>query len=152
MKRIEHRAISIMIFLFSVAFAVGALTMPMGTVRAPGPGLVPLILSLATAVTSGVVALFSYPKEPDTEDSFEKEFVKPLSIAIILAGIIAVFESAGYLASIFVGAFLVLKVLEKMSLIKSLIIAFVLCLSSYLLFARVLGVSLPSCEICTIFS
>lgn len=151
MKRIEQRVVPITLFLISIAFAAGAMTMPMGTIRAPGAGLVPLLLSLAMALSSGVVVLLSFIKEPGIQQSGEKEFVKPLSIVIILAGIIAVFESAGYLASIFVGVFLLLKVLEKKSLIKSLIIAFVLCLSSYLLFDRILSVPLPSCEICKIF-
>ncbi len=142
MATAEARLVALFILAVAIAFGAAALTMPMGTVLAPGPGLVPLILAGATAVAAGAAAM-SPGKLRASDEQSTSPSLKPLAICCILGAMILAFERVGYVATIAAGAFILFKFVERRSLVLSVLVAGVLSGGSYLLFTKLLRVSLP---------
>ncbi|MGD9920808.1 MAG: tripartite tricarboxylate transporter TctB family protein [Pseudorhodoplanes sp.] len=128
----------------AVAFSAAAITMPMGTITAPGPGLVPLLLSVATAIAAGSALWTSFrgrSEESTTEDS-PRPF-KAMIICAILAGAIFAFERIGFLATSFLCVFILLKFVERKSWAVSIIVPAILSGGSYLALTHLLRMNLP---------
>jgi len=53
--RTLHAVVAAAFFALSVAYGVGSLLLPMGTLERPGPGFFPLMVALAMAILSGLL-------------------------------------------------------------------------------------------------
>ena len=53
MERVLQAVVAAAFLLLSVAYGIGSLLLPMGTLERPGPGFFPLIVALVMAVLSG---------------------------------------------------------------------------------------------------
>jgi hypothetical protein len=141
---LENRSVSALIMIAAVAFAAAAITMPMGTITAPGPGLVPLLLSVATAIAAGSALWTSFRGQ--SIESTAKDSPRPFKamvICAILAGAILAFERIGFLATSFLCVFILLKFVERKSWALSIIVPAILSGGSYLALTHLLRMNLP---------
>ena len=140
------------IAVMAIIVIYSSLQMPLGTILTPAAGLVPLLLGCGTLLMA-IVAIFS--PEPAAEDTSDPEaeaddraeegrkVPRPLLIMIVLGLMIFAFERVGFVVSLLVGSFVLLRVVERRPLILSFIISVALSGGLYVLFAKILLVSLP---------
>jgi putative tricarboxylic transport membrane protein len=147
------KLVSAAIAVAALVFIYGSLKMPMGTILTPAAGLVPLLLGCGTLALAIVTILGKEPAAAEDASGLEDEggdqanegrkAPRPLLIMIVLGLIIFAFERAGFIVSLMGGSFLLLRFVEKKPFVLSFIISLVLSGGLYLLFTKLLYVSLP---------
>ena len=138
--------LAIAVFLLAVAafFIWGALRMPAGTFAVPGPAIVPLILGTLLAATGAVLiikTLVSRAQRPGQPVTFDLR-----AVIILFGSLTAVafaFEPAGFMATISVFLFALLRTFSPLGTLRSALLAIVITLVTHWFFASLLGVSLP---------
>ena len=138
--------LSIAVLLLAVAafFIWGALRMPAGTFAVPGPAMVPLILGIllaASAVMLLVKTLVSRAPDPSRPVTFGLPAVLILFGA--LTAVSFAFEPAGFMATISVFLFAMLRTFSRLGTLRSALLAIVITLVTYWFFVNLLGVNLP---------
>jgi putative tricarboxylic transport membrane protein len=154
MRPVYAKLVSVVIAAAAIVLIHGSLKMPMGTLLTPAAGMVPLLLGCGALVLA-IVAIVS--PEPATEEPASgpeaeaqdppdgaRKVPKPLLIMIVFGLIIFAFERAGFILSLMVGTFILLRFVERRPLILSFVISLVLSGGLYLLFSKVLYVNLPA--------
>ena len=131
----------------AVALVVGllaawaAMGMRVGTLTDPGPGLWPLVASIAMVLAS--VALLVRPGSATEADPFTRASLIVLVGAVSLLAYSWLFERIGFEIPTALLLLLWLKVIGRESWMSSIIITVVSTAVFYLLFVTGLGVSLP---------
>lgn len=158
MRPLFAKLVSGAIAVTALVFIYGSLKMPLGTVLTPAAGLVPLLLGCGTLLLAIVTIVSPEPAVAEDDPGPESEsneterkdqpydrrwLPRPLLIMVVLGMIIFAFERAGFILSMLGGCFLILRVVERRPLISSLLISLVLSGSLYLIFSKVLYVTLP---------
>ncbi|PXY27141.1 tripartite tricarboxylate transporter TctB family protein [Prauserella muralis] len=131
----------------AVPLAIGALAavaswqLGVGDTADPGPGLWPLIVSVAMVVVSAV--LFLQPRPTGTEERFGRESLVVAVGVLSLLGYALLFERVGFEIPTVALLVLWLKVLGRESWRMTVAVSLVASAASYLLFITGLEVSLP---------
>jgi len=115
---------------------------PMGSLAEPGPGYLPFALGLALAAFGALVAAAGRHSPALRWARFD-DGLKGLAILAGLAFAALAFERLGYRITIAVLLLYYLGVLERRSWLMTLVLAIVVSLGTYYLFARLLRVPLP---------
>ncbi len=154
MRPIYSKLVTIFIAAAALGIVYGSLRMPMGSVLAPGAGLVPFLLAGAAFVLAIVAAVLPEPAttkagsdpKAEGEDQPEKASAvpRPLLIMIVLGLVIFGFERAGFMLSLLGGLFILLWFVERRPLALSLSLSLSLSVGLYFLFSKFLYVSLPA--------
>ena len=137
-------AIAVLLLALAAFFLWGAWRMPAGTFAVPGPGVVPMILGAllaATALVLFIKALIGGRSEAGVSVAFG---VAP--VAIIFAALTAVavaLERAGFIATLSVFLFVLLRVFSRLGSLRSVLLAVVIALAARWFFDNLLGVNLP---------
>ncbi len=144
MIRAEPRNIGSSIFFMLIGgfLAWKSIGLSLGSVRAPGPGFFPFILSLMLIGLALIIFFQALKQEPQP---FEKG-LRRRRVAIALGAIILyafVMEPVGYLISTFFLIFLLLKIMVKKAWWWGPGVACIVTLFSYVLFKVWLQVLLP---------
>jgi putative tricarboxylic transport membrane protein len=121
-----------------VYFAVG---MPLGTVRAPGPGFAPLALGVFLALVGLACAVRGW-RQPAIEPVVLGETKVLVCLALLAAGIVA-WTTLGYLPTS--AAFLTIsfRVFARISWVRAFAIGVVSAVIIWVIFEKALGVPLP---------
>ncbi len=153
MSPMYARLVAIVIAAVALIFIYGSLKMPMGTILTPAAGLVPLLLGCGTLVLAIVDIVSPEPAkaegaispeaEPQDQPDQSRKVPRPLLIMIVFGLIIFAFERAGFMLSLLVGTFILLRFVESRPLAQSFIISLVLSSGLYFLFSKLLYVNLP---------
>ncbi|MEK7230768.1 MAG: tripartite tricarboxylate transporter TctB family protein [Pseudomonadota bacterium] len=136
--------IAVLLLALAAFFLWGAWRMPAGTFAVPGPGVVPMILGAllaATALVLFIKALIGDRSEAGVSVAFG---VAP--IAIVFAALTAValaFERAGFLVTLSVFMFVMLRAVSRLGTLRSVLVAVGIVLAAGWFFDSVLGVNLP---------
>jgi hypothetical protein len=140
-----ERRLNLVAALVPLAIGVVAALMSwnlgVGSLSAPGPGMWPLVVSVAMVVIAAVLALQSRPR--GDEERFTKDVV---TVAIAAASLIAyafLFELVGFEVPTIALLVLWLKGLGRESWRVTAVVSVVATAALYLLFITGLGVSLP---------
>ncbi|MGN9842563.1 tripartite tricarboxylate transporter TctB family protein [Nonomuraea sp. H19] len=112
-----------------------------GTLPAPGPGMWPLVISVAMVITAAVLVLQSRPR--GDEERFTKDMVTVAIAAASLLGYAFLFELVGFEVPTVALLVLWLKGLGRESWRLTAVVSIVATAALYLLFITGLGVSLP---------
>jgi hypothetical protein len=144
----EGRGVAAVVIAVALAFVAGSFAMPIGTLLAPGPGLVPLFLGSVT-----LVAMIASLLMPEADAATVNEAAEPeaqergLPRVPVILGVLALcllgFESIGYVPMLFMSSLALLYFLERQSLVLSLVVSLILSAGLFFLFERVLYVTLP---------
>ncbi|MGP3911513.1 tripartite tricarboxylate transporter TctB family protein [Nonomuraea sp. 10N515B] len=127
--------------VIGVVAALMSWNLGVGSLSAPGPGMWPLVVSVAMVVIAAVLMLQSRPR--GDEERFTKDVV---TVAIAAASLIAyafLFELVGFEVPTIALLVLWLKGLGRESWRMTAVVSVVATAALYLLFITGLGVSLP---------
>ena len=141
---------SLFFLIFGVLFIIGSLSYSIWDRYGPGPGFFPLVLGSLFSSLSLVLFLLRSIGSGGTEEVLkESDTLKPSEINRTLIYLVLIvcfyflFDRLGSVLTIFIFMIIVLAVLNRRSLRLSLTISILSCLVTYVLFVRLLGVSLP---------
>jgi putative tricarboxylic transport membrane protein len=124
-----------------ICFAVGSYQLDLGTLRQPGSGLWPFVVSIALIVF-GVVALFVC--DTDDGEPFERSAVRPLLGMAALCLFVLLWDEVGLLLTGSVVLLFWFRVLARETWRTSVALAVGASVVAYLLFGLLLGARLPT--------
>ena len=149
MERALQSIVAAAFLLLSLAYAIGSLLLPMGTLERPGPGFFPLIVALVMAALSGpLLWRFLCVKKPQTEGEHAFPRGSDLRRVLAIAGSLVLFavllQPLGYgiSSALLMGA--VLRLLGMVHWGHIALSAVLTTTISYWLFALLLDVPLPT--------
>lgn len=137
-------AIAVLLLALAAFFLWGAWHMPAGTFSVPGPGIVPTILGALLGVTALVLLIKTLIASAPGAGVPVSFGVAP--VAIIFAALTAValaFERAGFLVTLSVFMFVMLRAVSRLGTLRSVLVAVGIVLAAGWFFDSVLGVNLP---------
>jgi putative tricarboxylic transport membrane protein len=143
-QRLRARLVPAVFLLVGLWICLEALQLPIGSVRAPGPGLFPLLLGLAFSLLSlGLLALSwrADPAEAGEVGPVRREVLYLIGAIFAAAWL---FERAGFLLTMVAFLAIVLKALAQLRWPAAVAAAAIGGAAAYLLFDRVLLIALPS--------
>lgn len=142
MRKPGEIVVGLCFLAIGLVFTAGAVKLQIGTPTEPQPGFFPFLDGLVLILLSLVFLTLAWRGRIGQSHPFGK-LGGPVIVVIGLVLYVAVLEPLGYLiATVFLSA-VVLKVLETKTGIL-LLVSLALPLVSYLLFDRLLGVTLPA--------
>jgi putative tricarboxylic transport membrane protein len=148
MERVLQAAVAAAFLLLSVAYGIGSLQLPMGTLERPGPGFFPLIVALVMAALSGPLLwrfLCGKKPPPPGEHPFPRgadlRRVLALGGALLLFAVLLQPLGYGITSALLMGT--VLRLLGMRHWGRIALSAVLATAISYWLFASLLDVPLP---------
>ena len=136
-------AVSLVLLAVSAFFMWGAWRMPAGTFAVPGPGTMPMIASGLLALTAIALIVKALLDKTEAAAPVEMRWVPIITIFAALTATAVAFESAGFVVTLSVFLFIMLRVFSTLSTISSAITAIIITLAARWLFGTILGVQLP---------
>ncbi|ASR34762.1 hypothetical protein BAY61_06965 [Prauserella marina] len=124
-----------------VLAAIAAWRLGLGDLSDPGPGLWPLVVSVAMVVVAAVLVIKSSPT--GAEERFNRDSVIVVVGVLSLLGYAALFEQVGFEIPTIALLVLWLKVLGRESWLVTVVVSVVASAAIYLLFITGLEVPLP---------
>ena len=144
-----QRIVSIFFLILSAAYLVGSLSLPLGSARKPGPGIVPLAIGIFLCFSSllyFVKVFFLEKKRPEGKgEGFHlgKDSLRLIGLLFFLCFYGFFFKILGYMLSTTIFMMGVMALLEMRKWTQILLISILTAGCSYYFFAVVLQVNLP---------
>jgi len=133
-----------------IAVAVGSYKLQLGTLRNPGPGLMPFLLGIILLLCSLPILVRSLmvikikAKQGDGGIWSGVQFKRLILVLASLVGYGMIIEEVGFIVSTFFLLFVLFKIIGSRKWLFALITSVIVVLLSYLLFVVVLDIELPS--------
>jgi len=138
------------LLLFGMVTIILALRMPLGTFRAAGTGLFPLLLGIILMILSGLFLLnllLRKERELEKKEGPVEAARRSLKPVILFLGMMALaalfFNSLGYPLIAFLLMVALLKILGMKRWAHKILLSFITSVASYLLFVQWLKIPLP---------
>ncbi len=130
-------------FCFSILYLSGGWDLNMGTMRKPGPGLLPRIVGIGLLILTGIHLWQTFRKQPDSHQSSGLLNLKAVFglVAAVLAYPVLLYYLNFIMATFAVVYFMLLLLIFK-GPVWDFVIALAMVVFSFLIFTMVLGVSL----------
>jgi putative tricarboxylic transport membrane protein len=141
---LKERVVALGFVLFALVFVAGSISLKVGTMARPGPGLMPAAVGIAILVFSVYNAVLRFREKPAAEEDTGGLAVAPGGIAVATLVYPLLLGYLNYLLSTFLVLAALLLVLRFKSKPVAVATALVTTLVSFVLFAKLLGVTLPS--------
>jgi len=133
---------SLFFILVGIGIIAEAMRLHIGTPEQPQPGFLPLLCGAGLVVLSFVLLVKSWGKRSKESHSFGN--LRPPTLLVTgLAVYVGIVSFVGYVISTTLLSALTLRVLESKSWKVIAAVSLILAIGSYLLFDRLLGVTLP---------
>jgi hypothetical protein len=140
----KERIVAAGILAFALAYVAGSLALKVGTLAEPGAGQFPAAIALALLAVSGVHAWRTFRDGAREEKGHAWGGLAPAGIAATLVAYPFLLRSLSFLLSTFLVLFVLYRLLGFKRSLTSLAAAAVTSVLSFLVFAGLLGVVLPS--------
>jgi hypothetical protein len=146
----NHKIIALFLFGSSLLYFLGSFRLKMGTLKIPGPGLIPVVIGGLLLVSSGfyLLRIISQNRRESTEKGKSAEGNRNYrAIAGVLACTLIypfILEPLKFIFATFAAGFLMLFLLRPRRPFSSGFLALSLAVGAFLLFSRLFGVALPS--------
>ncbi|MCL4515853.1 MAG: tripartite tricarboxylate transporter TctB family protein [Firmicutes bacterium] len=143
----QEKAISLAVLIFALVYLASSIALSVGTLAEPGPGFMPTAVGALLLI---VAAFYAYRTFRGRAERAEKEggssWLKaaPLGIALATVAYPFILRPLNFLLSTFLVLFVLFRLMRYKSTLASLLIAAVATIASFLIFAKLLGVVLPS--------
>lgn len=135
-----------LIFLFSGIYGlVFGMQLPLGSLREPGPGMLPLSIS-SLLLLSGILWFLHGKRTKEGKTAWYgtlKEFSIPLKIAGVTAAFILMLEHVGYLFTALIYLFILFSWISRYRFWIALGLSLLIGFGSWYFFGRILSVRLP---------
>jgi putative tricarboxylic transport membrane protein len=138
------------LWAFSLIYLYGCLRLKLGTMNNPGPGFIPALVGILLLLCTGTYLYKAFKGKRTERETTEKSTEREVSYRVVfgIVGSIMVYPFLlGYLkflVATLITVFLMLVLLRFKTLTLSLLTAVGITVISFVVFARLLGVSLPS--------
>jgi putative tricarboxylic transport membrane protein len=148
-RRRNEKITAVFLLGFSVLFFFKGLGLPLGTFQSPGPGFLPAVVGglLILCGAAYFLRVFRKKEGPEGREISPEEGRKNYWAVggIFLCALLfpLLLEPLNFLLTTFAVSFLMLLALQPKKWGRALVLAFFLSAGSFLIFARLLGVSLP---------
>lgn len=149
--RRKAKITSIALCGFSLFYFLSSFRLKLGTSQNPGPGLIPLIIGSLLLVCTASYLIRVFRKQSlereigDTAGGAGKNYRPIIGILACLTVYPFILETLKFLVSTFTVAFVMLVLLKPNNRsFLSFLLALGMAVSSFLIFARLLGLALPS--------
>jgi hypothetical protein len=137
---------SLFFFLFGVSFIIGSLSYPTWDRYGPGPGFFPLLLGVLFSILSLFLLIGSISRQEEGDkkrSGSHSAALRTVFYLLVLFGFYFFFERLGFLLTVFFFMTGVLYLFGKRSIRTSLSVSVLATLFAYLIFVKLLSVSLP---------
>jgi hypothetical protein len=139
----KERIVAAGILVFALAYAAGAVALRVGSLAEPGAGLFPAAIACALLVAAGLHAWRTFRGNREDEGRSWAQ-VAPVGIAATLVAYPFLLARLSFLLSTFLVLFVLYRLLGFKRAATSLAAAATTSLLSFVVFAGLLGVVLPS--------
>jgi putative tricarboxylic transport membrane protein len=142
---IRDKLTALGLFVFSVIYLVGGWDLKLGALRKPGPGLLPLLVGTGLLVCTAIYLWQAFRKPATLVSSLKSLDLK--TAAWLIAAVLAYPVLLNYLDFIlatFAVVYLALLVLKFNRPVRGLVVSLMIVVACFLVFAVLLGVTLPS--------
>jgi hypothetical protein len=150
----NQRITAVVLFGFSLFYLITSFWYKMGSIRKPGPGLVPMTIgaTLFVLTTIYLIRLFRAPSSGRKATTLSLEEEKThRTISRMLYGMLGctviypfILEPLKFIISTSAVAFFMLFIMKPQRALFSFFLALAMAIGSFLMFSRFLGVALPS--------
>jgi putative tricarboxylic transport membrane protein len=137
---------SFFFFLFGGAFIIGSLSYPTWDRYGPGPGFFPLLLGFLFSALSLLLLIGSVARQEagdKKEGGSQSSILRPVLYLFVLFGFYFFFERLGFILTLFFFMTGVLFLFGRRSIRSSISISVLATFFAYLIFVKLLSVSLP---------
>ncbi len=149
-SRRNQKIASLALIGFSLFYLISSFRYKIGTPRNPGPGLIPMAIGILLVILTTVYLIRVFgerlPQEKIGEETAEAERNYRRIYGILACTIVypLILESLKFLVSTFAVAFAMLYLLKPQRPIWAALLALLLAVGSFVVFARLLNVAFPS--------
>jgi hypothetical protein len=146
----KEKVTAVVLAGFSLIYLYGCLRLKLGTLKNPGPGFIPLLVGSLLFLCTSVNLYKVFKRKIRTEVKTEKgegEGKNYIAIYGILGAAIlypVMLGNLKFILATMIVMFLMLALLKFKNLTYSVLTAFLITVISFVIFARFLGVALPS--------
>jgi putative tricarboxylic transport membrane protein len=142
---IRDRLAALGLFGFSLMYLVGGWHLKLGTLKKPGPGFLPLLVGAGLLVCTALYLWQAFRRPSPPVSSSEPFDVKTAArlVAIVLAYPVLL-NYLDFILATFAAVYLMLLVLKFTSPAWGLVISLMIVVACFMVFAVLLGVTLPS--------
>ncbi len=141
MRKPGEIAVGLGFLAIGIVFAVSSIRLKIGVPTEPQPGFFPFFDGIILIVLSGLFLVQAWRGRAGDSPAFGKVW-GPAIVVLTLILYVATLETLGYLITTAILSAIVLRVMETKPLVLVLV-SLILAVVSYLLFDRLLGVTLP---------
>jgi len=148
-SRVNEKITAAILLVFSLLYFFKGLNLQVGVPKNPGPGFIPVIIGILLVSCTGfyMVRVFRKGglegKGEKTSEGGKKNYAAILGITACAILFPLILETLKFLMTTFVVSFFMFLVLKPKKRAFALFLAAGMSLSSFLIFARLLGVGLP---------
>lgn len=140
----KERIVSLGILVFAMVYVAGSIALKVGTLAQPGAGLFPAAVALSLLAISGFNAWRIFRKTAEKEEGHSWTQLAPAGIAVSLVVYPILLKTLSFLLSTFIVLFALLRLLRFKTTLTSFLTALFATLLSFIIFAGLLGVVVPS--------
>ncbi len=133
----------LILILIGAGVIVGALKLRVGSATEPQPGFFPFVGGVLLLVLSSVLLVQALRGRGIGSRAFG-ELRRPAILIAAMVVYVIILEGVGYVIATIILSAVILRILETKSWWALAVVSLVLSIGSYLLFDRLLGVTLPS--------
>jgi len=140
----KERVVSLGILVFAMIYLAGSISLKVGTLEQPGPGFLPAAVAALLLLAASFNAYHSFYRLPQNEKRETWFKPAPLGIALVTIAYPFILRPLSYLITTFIVLFVMLRLLRFKSIAISFITSLLTTVISFVVFAKALGVVLPS--------
>lgn len=129
--------------LIGIGVTVRAVGLQIGTATEPKPGFFPFLGGIGLTVLSGIYLVRSLWRGGGPEDKIKGDLWRPTFLVLGLVIYVLTFNPLGYVLATFILSAIVLWIMDTRPWWTLAGVSLGLALASYILFDRLLGVTLP---------
>ncbi|MDP1989513.1 MAG: tripartite tricarboxylate transporter TctB family protein [Syntrophales bacterium] len=141
MRKSGDIVVGLFFLAIGIVFMIGAIKLQVGVPTEPRPGFFPFIDGAILIVLSGLFLIQAWGGKAGESQAFGK-MGGPILVVLTLILYVATIDTLGYVITTTILSAVVLKVMETKPRVLVLV-SLILAVVSYLLFDRLLGVTLP---------
>ena len=146
----SHRIIALCLFGFSLFYSFGSFRLKLGSLKNPGPGLIPAAIGLLLVVFTGLYLFQVFQaNNPDGEKKSisspgRKNYRAVAGVLICTAVYPFILEPLKFIVSTLIASFVMLILLKPRKILFAFTLSLAMAVGSFLVFSRFFGVGLPS--------
>lgn len=140
----KERIVSLGILIFAMVYVAGSIALKVGTLAQPGAGLFPTAIAFCLLSVAAFNAWRLFSKAAEKEEGHSWTQLAPAGIAAALVFYPILLKTLSFLLSTFIILFVLLRLLRFKTTLTSFLTALFATLLSFIAFAGLLGVVVPT--------